>query len=45
MVVESQPSISPDVFRLLNQSIEYAASRLSGWDRSLEEVKLELELP
>jgi len=44
MIAESQPLITPDVLRFLTQSIEYTASRLPAWERSIEEVKLEFEL-
>lgn len=44
-VAESQPSASPDLLKLLSQVVDYTASRVPAWNRSIEEVKLECDLP
>ncbi len=44
-VAESQPVASPDLLKILDRVIEYTASRIPAWERSIEEVRLEFDLP
>lgn len=44
-VAESQPGVPSEVLELLSRTIEYTTSRIPAWERSIEEIKLEFELP
>ncbi len=44
-MAESQPVASPDLLKILDRVIEYTASRIPAWERSIEEVRLEFDLP
>jgi hypothetical protein len=44
-IAEAQPIASVDVLKLLSYSIEITTSRIPAWQRSIEEVKLEFDLP
>lgn len=43
-VAEAQPEAAPDLLKVLDQVIEFTASRLPAWERSIEEVRLEFNL-
>ena len=45
MIAEAQPMIPTQVLQLLSRAIEYTVSRIPAWERSIEEVKLEFDLP
>lgn len=44
-VAEAQPVPSPQVLEWLSRCIAITTSRIPAWERSIEEVKLEFDLP
>jgi len=45
LAAESQPVVPNDVMRPLTRTVDYIASRIPFWERNIEEVKLEFDLP
>lgn len=44
-IAEAQPIIVSDMLELLTQAIDRITNRIPAWQRSLEEVQLELDSP
>jgi GMP synthase PP-ATPase subunit len=44
-VAEAQPTIPSDMLELTTQAIDRITNRIPAWQRSLEEVQLELDAP
>jgi hypothetical protein len=44
-IARSQPEASSDMLELMNRAIIRTQARIPAWERSLEEVKLEWNLP
>lgn len=44
-IARSQPSVALDMLDLMNRAIARTQTRIPTWERSLEEVKLEWNLP
>ncbi|MBE9143365.1 hypothetical protein [Planktothrix mougeotii] len=44
-IARSQPNASSDMLQLMNRAIIRTQARIPAWERSLEEVKLEWNLP
>ncbi|MEK0183036.1 MAG: hypothetical protein EAZ78_15620 [Oscillatoriales cyanobacterium] len=44
-IARSQPDAPPDMLELMNRAIVRTQTRIPAWERSLEEVKLEWNLP
>jgi hypothetical protein len=44
-IARSQPNAQPDMLELMNRAIARTQTRIPAWERSLEEVKLEWNLP